>query len=89
VAEAEQARSAAQDAFIELSRRIEIQKKSNADQMKFWEAERDGEFMHGFTQNYVKVKTLFNPTLVNQTALVELQAINVDGVVSVAKRAVP
>jgi hypothetical protein len=39
--EADRARSAAQDAFIELSRRIDIQKKSNADQMKFWEAERD------------------------------------------------
>ena len=48
-----------------------------------WEAERDGEFMHGFTQNYVKVKTRYDETLVNQTALVELQAIDNDGVVSV------
>jgi threonylcarbamoyladenosine tRNA methylthiotransferase MtaB len=48
-----------------------------------WEAERDGEFMHGFTQNYVKVKTAFAESLVNQTAQVNLGSIDADGVVSV------
>jgi threonylcarbamoyladenosine tRNA methylthiotransferase MtaB len=48
-----------------------------------WEAERDGEFMHGFTQNYVKVKTPFAESLVNQTAQVNLVNIDTDGVVSV------
>jgi threonylcarbamoyladenosine tRNA methylthiotransferase MtaB len=48
-----------------------------------WEAERDGEFMHGFTQNYVKVKTPFTESLVNQTAQVNLQTIDTDGIVSV------
>jgi threonylcarbamoyladenosine tRNA methylthiotransferase MtaB len=68
----------------EKKRRLFYEQNLSSTATVLWEAERDGEFMHGFTQNYVKVKTLFNPALVNQTALVELQAINVDGVVSVA-----
>lgn len=48
-----------------------------------WEGEREGDFMLGFTENYVKVKTTFDETLVNTTATVELNAIDADGVVSV------
>ncbi len=49
-----------------------------------WEAERDGAFMHGFTQNYVKVKTAYTEGLVNQTVPVQLNAIDADGVVEVS-----
>jgi len=39
--------------------------------------------MFGFTENYVKVQTDFNPDLVNQTQVVELTRINHNGIVEV------
>ncbi|MCB0514873.1 MAG: tRNA (N(6)-L-threonylcarbamoyladenosine(37)-C(2))-methylthiotransferase MtaB [Bacteroidetes bacterium] len=45
-------------------------------QQVLWEAERqEGNFLHGFTQNYVKVKTPYDASLINT-----LQTITVDGV---------
>ena len=41
---------------------------------------RDG-FMHGFTENYVKVKTPFNKALINTIQKVKLKEIDTDGVV--------
>jgi len=41
---------------------------------------KDG-FMHGFTENYVKVKTPFNKTLINTIQKVKLKEIDTDGVV--------
>lgn len=38
-----------------------------------WEAEQNGSFMYGFTDNYIKVKTLYDPLLVNEISLSELQ----------------
>ena len=31
-----------------------------------FESDNTGGFMHGFTENYIKVKTKFDPTLINQ-----------------------
>jgi threonylcarbamoyladenosine tRNA methylthiotransferase MtaB len=50
-----------------------------------WEADNHNGFIHGFTQNYVKVKTYYNPELVNQLCKVELQEIDEDGVVIIAQ----
>jgi len=44
--------------------------------------EKDG-FLHGFTDNYLRVRTPFTPALVRTTAKVFLKAINVDGTVEV------
>ncbi len=41
---------------------------------------KDG-FMHGFTENYVKVKTPFNKALVNTIQKVKLREIDTDGLV--------
>jgi threonylcarbamoyladenosine tRNA methylthiotransferase MtaB len=41
---------------------------------------KDG-FMHGFTENYVKVKTPFNKDFVNTIQKVKLKEIDTDGVV--------
>ncbi|MFK5890496.1 MAG: tRNA (N(6)-L-threonylcarbamoyladenosine(37)-C(2))-methylthiotransferase MtaB [Flavobacteriaceae bacterium] len=41
---------------------------------------KDG-FMHGFTENYVKVKTLFNKDLINTIQQVRLKEIDADGLV--------
>jgi threonylcarbamoyladenosine tRNA methylthiotransferase MtaB len=46
-----------------------------------WEAENKEGFIHGFTENYVKVKTYWNPQLVNELQAVKLLEIDNDGVV--------
>lgn len=46
-----------------------------------FEAEQDGSFMHGFTDNYIKVKTTYEPLLVNEVTEVELVQITDDGTV--------
>ena len=46
-----------------------------------FEAEQDGSFMHGFTDNYIKVKTTYDPLLVNEVTEVELVQTTDDGTV--------
>ncbi|MEP0480750.1 MAG: tRNA (N(6)-L-threonylcarbamoyladenosine(37)-C(2))-methylthiotransferase MtaB, partial [Nonlabens sp.] len=40
-------------------------------------------FIHGFTENYVKVKTYWNPEYVNQLHDVKLLSIEEDGLVRI------
>ncbi len=44
-----------------------------------FEADQKNGFMHGFTENYVKVKTPWNPDLVNEIKKVRLEKIDEDG----------
>ncbi len=46
-----------------------------------WEAENDNDTMYGFTENYIKVKTNYDPMLVNEITPVELIKIDDDMVV--------
>lgn len=46
-----------------------------------FEGENKEGYIHGFTENYVKVKTPWNPGLVNTLHRVELQKIDEDGLV--------
>lgn len=46
-----------------------------------FEGENKSGYIHGFTENYVKVKTPWNPTLVNTLHEVELTKIDNDGLV--------
>lgn len=48
-----------------------------------WEAENDEAVMYGFTSNYVKVKTTYDPALVNEIMDVTLHEIDEDMVVKV------
>lgn len=48
-----------------------------------WEAENKEGFIQGFTENYVKVKTYWNPELVNELQKVTLDHIDEDGLVRV------
>jgi threonylcarbamoyladenosine tRNA methylthiotransferase MtaB len=41
-----------------------------------WEAENDADVMYGFTNNYIKVKTKYDPMLVNEITEVEITAID-------------
>lgn len=49
-----------------------------------WEAENKEGFIHGFTENYVKVKAYWNPELVNELQKITLQTIDEDGIVRVS-----
>ena len=46
-----------------------------------FESENKEGYIHGFTENYIKVKTPWNPELVNTIHLVELTEIDEDGLV--------
>jgi len=46
-----------------------------------YEGENKEGYIHGFTENYVKVKAPWNPTLVNTFQTVRLNQIDVDGMV--------
>lgn len=46
-----------------------------------WEAENDHDTMYGFSDNYVRVKTKYDPMLVNEITEFELSAIDDDMVV--------
>jgi len=46
-----------------------------------FEGENKEGYIHGFTENYVKVKTPWNPELVNTLHQVELTKIDSDGIV--------
>lgn len=47
-----------------------------------FESENKEGYIHGFTENYVKVKTPWNPSLVNSIHKIELTAIAEDGLVT-------
>lgn len=49
--------------------------------MVLFESENKGGYIHGFTENYVKVKTPWNPELVNTLHSVKLANIDEDGLV--------
>ncbi|MCF6213864.1 MAG: tRNA (N(6)-L-threonylcarbamoyladenosine(37)-C(2))-methylthiotransferase MtaB [Flavobacteriaceae bacterium] len=46
-----------------------------------FEADNKDGFMHGFTENYVKVKTAYNPDLINTLHKIKLKKIDTDGAV--------
>lgn len=50
-----------------------------------FEKETNEGIMHGFTRNYVKVKTKFDPILVNELKTVKLTAISADGDVEITE----
>ena len=47
--------------------------------MVLFESDNSQGFMHGFTENYIKVKTTFNPDVVNQVIKVKLEILGEDG----------
>ena len=49
-----------------------------------WEAENREGFIQGFTENYVKVKTYWNPNLVNTLQPVTLDHVDEDGIVRIS-----
>ena len=52
--------------------------------MVLFEADHKEGFMHGFTDNYIKVKTPYNPDLINQLKMVTLKELDADGCVLIS-----
>ena len=50
-----------------------------------WEAENDHDVMYGFTSNYIKVKTKYDPMLVNEVTEVEITAIDTNDMLAKCK----
>ncbi len=48
-----------------------------------FEEEEDQGFMHGFTENYIKVKSPYNPELINKVVDVQLESIDREGIFDV------
>ncbi len=70
----------------DLLHRISDEKKSlfytnNAGKMAsvLFESDNSAGFMHGFTENYIKVKTPFQPEMINQVVPVQLVSCDEDG----------
>ncbi len=64
-------------------RRAFYESQIGKEKTVLWEAENKEGFIHGFTENYVKVKTYYNPEFVNQLHQVQLADIDEDGTVRV------
>jgi threonylcarbamoyladenosine tRNA methylthiotransferase MtaB len=47
-----------------------------------WEAENNNDEMYGFTSNYIKVKTAYDPALVNEITQVRLEEIDAEMIVA-------
>ena len=67
----------------EKKRQAFYQSQLGTTQKVLWEHDNKDGKMFGFTQNYVKVQTDYNPDLVNETQLVDLFRINHNGIVEV------
>ena len=48
----------------------------NSVRSVLWESENDGDYMHGYTDNYIRVRTNFDDALVNNVTPVLLQKID-------------
>ncbi len=62
-------------------RRSFYESQLGTEQEVLFESENKRGYIHGFTPNYVKVKTFWNPTLCNSIHLVRLTEIDDDGLV--------
>ena len=62
-------------------RRAFYESQLNSEQTVLFESENKEGYIQGFTENYVKVKTPWNPSLVNTIHAVKLTEIDEDGLV--------
>lgn len=62
-------------------RRAFYESQLGTEKIVLFEGENKEGYIHGFTENYVKVKTPWNPGLVNTLHRVELNSIDEDGMV--------
>ncbi|MEY3398269.1 MAG: hypothetical protein RL220_863 [Bacteroidota bacterium] len=63
----------------EKKRRAFNSRFTGSDRPVLWEAERDGDMMSGYTDNYIRVHAPYDETMVNRISSVRLTSINADG----------
>ena len=59
----------------------ELQKGKSKDVL--WECERDGDWMYGFTENYIKVKTPFLIEKTNTVQHIQLEELDTEGIFTI------
>lgn len=59
----------------------ELQKGKSKDVL--WEGERDGDWMYGFTENYIKVKTPFLIEKTNTVQHIQLEELDTEGIFTI------
>ena len=64
-------------------RRAFYESQLGSNRTVLFESENKEGYIHGFTENYIKVKTPWNPELVNTLHQVELTKIDDDGLVRI------
>ena len=64
-------------------RRAFYESQIGTNRIVLFEGENKEGYIHGFTENYVKVKTPWNPELVNTLHQIELTKIDEDGLVQI------
>ena len=62
-------------------RRVYYENQLDSTRTVLFEGENKEGYIHGFTENYVKVKTPWNPSLVNTLQQISLTKIDEDGLV--------
>lgn len=63
----------------EKKRRAFYEQHQHTTRPVLFEEETDGQWMFGFTDNYIRVKTQYDPLLVNEIAMVTLGEIDAEG----------
>jgi threonylcarbamoyladenosine tRNA methylthiotransferase MtaB len=67
----------------EKKKRAFYETQLNKFETVLFEADEEEGYMNGFTSNYVKVKTKFEESLVNQLAEVQLKSIDGNGIMDI------
>jgi len=67
-------------ALSEKKKNIFYAENSGKEKYVLFESDNDKGLMYGFTENYIKVKTAFNPSLINHIKKVKLGKIGSDGI---------
>ncbi len=75
-----QQRSKQMQRLSDLKKKFFYLKNKGCKAVVLWEKDNTGGFMHGFTENYIKVKTRLDPALENQLQQVVLNQLEDDGV---------
>jgi threonylcarbamoyladenosine tRNA methylthiotransferase MtaB len=68
----------------EKKKRAFYEENIGTERTVLFESEEEQGIMFGFTENYIKVKSVFNPELINTFQKVTLEEIDRDGIMKVA-----
>lgn len=68
----------------EKKKRAFYAEQTATEEVALFEATEENGLMYGFTSNYVKVKTHFNPYMINQSSKIRLTELDRDGVFKIA-----